>query len=420
MTDRIDTAPPAPPAPPHPCRICGAATEEFLDLGRQPLSDAFPARTPVADEFFYRLRVARCTACTMVQLVDEVPRERMFHEDYPYYSSGSAVMREHFARTAGEFLASELARDGAFAVEIGCNDGVMLRTVGEAGVRHLGFEPSRKVAEVARAAGVRVRGDFFEEATAADVRRAEGPADVIYAANTICHIPYLESVFRGVDALLAPDGVFVFEDPYFGDVVEKTSFDQIYDEHFYLFTARSVHAMAERFGFELVDVRRLPVHGGEIRYTLARPGTRRPSPAVGELLAHEEERRLAALDTLRGFADAVAAVRDDLLALLTRLRDEGRTVVAYGATAKSATVANYCGIGPDLVSFVCDTTPAKQGRLTPGTHIPVRPAEAFADPYPDCALLFAWNHADEIMAKETAFREAGGRWIRYVPEVRVD
>ncbi|MFE7448881.1 methyltransferase domain-containing protein [Streptomyces griseus] len=407
------------PAVPSACRICGAATEEFLDLGRQPLSDAFPEEPPVA-EFFYDLRVASCTACAMVQLVEEVPRERMFHEDYPYYSSGSAVMREHFARTAAEFLEGELDREDAFAVEIGCNDGVMLRQIGRAGVRHLGFEPSRKVADVARGYGVRVRGDFFEEKTAADVRRTEGPANVIYAANTLCHIPYMESVFRGVDALLAEDGVFVFEDPYFGDVVEKTSFDQIYDEHFYLFTARSVCAMAERFGFELVDVRRLPVHGGEIRYTLARAGSRRPAPAVDELLDQEETRRLTAPDVLRRFAGDVSAIRDDLLALLTRLRDEGRTVVAYGATAKSATVANYCGLGPDLVSFVCDTTPAKQGRLTPGTHIPVRAAEAFADPYPDYALLFAWNHADEIMAKETGFRESGGHWIRYVPGVRVD
>ncbi|WP_018657699.1 class I SAM-dependent methyltransferase [Actinomadura flavalba] len=401
------------------CRICGGAVEEFLDLGRQPLSDAFRRPDDDAEEFFYRLAVGQCGDCTMVQLMEEVPRERMFHEDYPYHSSGSAVMREHFTRTALGFLGTELDHDDAFMVEIGCNDGVLLRTVADAGVRHLGFEPSGGVAALAAAAGVRVRTEFFEEETAAAVRAAEGPADVIFAANTICHIPYLDSVLRGADALLGPDGVFVFEDPYWGDIVAKTSFDQIYDEHFYLFTVRSVSELAERFGFALVDIERLPVHGGEIRYTLARAGARTPSPAVAEARAAEDARRLTAPDVLTGFATSVAAIRDDLVALLRTLRAEGRTVAAYGATAKSATVANYCGIGPDLVSYVCDTTPAKQHRVTPGMHIPVEPPETFAGSYPDYALLFAWNHAEEIMAKEEGFRASGGKWIGYVPDVRV-
>ncbi|WP_182708208.1 class I SAM-dependent methyltransferase [Thermomonospora cellulosilytica] len=401
------------------CRICGGLVEEFLDLGRQPLSDAFLRPADVDAEFFYRLAVGRCASCTMVQLTEEVPRERMFHEGYPYHSSGSSVMREHFTRTALSLVETELTAADPFFVEIGCNDGVLLRTVAEAGIRHLGFEPSGGVAALAREQGVRVRGDFFEESTAVAVRETEGPADVIYSANTICHIPYMDSLLRGVDALLSPGGVFVFEDPYLGDIIEKTSFDQIYDEHFYLFSVRSVQAMAERFGFELVDVRRLPVHGGEVRYTLARAGARRPAPSVARLLDRERVQGLTEPETLRGFASSVTRIRDDLVGLLRSLRDDGRTVVGYGATAKSATVTNFCGIGPDLVSFVCDTTPAKQNRLTPGMHIPVRPPDAFAAADPDYALLFAWNHAEEIMAKEQWFRAAGGRWILYVPDVRV-
>jgi methylation protein EvaC len=401
------------------CRVCGGVVEEFLDLGRQPLSDRFLKPGDTGGEFFFRLAVGRCASCTMVQLAEEVPRDLMFHEDYPYYSSGSSVMREHFAEAARGFLKAASGITDPFFVEIGSNDGVMLKTIQEAGGRHLGFEPSGRVAEVARAAGLRVRTDFFEESTATELRSAEGPADVIYAANTLCHIPYLDSIFRGVDALLAPGGMLVFEDPYLGDIVAQTSFDQIYDEHFYLFTARSVQAMAGRFGFELVDVRRLSVHGGEVRYSLARRGERRPAAAVAELLAEEHGRDLASMETMRGFAANVVRIRSSLMAMLTTLRDEGRTVVGYGATAKSATVTNFCGIGPDLVSYVCDTTPAKQDRLTPGKHLPVRASAAFADPYPDYALLFAWNHADEIMAKEQGFREAGGRWILYVPTVHV-
>jgi methylation protein EvaC len=402
------------------CRVCDGPVQEFFDFGRQPLSDAFVKPDDNAeDEFFFRLATGVCGDCTMVQLMADVPRERMFHEGYPYYSSGSAVMRTHFEELAKRLLTSELTGPDPFVVELGCNDGVMLRTMAEAGVRHLGVEPSGGVAEVAAAKGVRVRTAFFEESTAREIRAADGPADVIYAANTFCHIPYAASILAGVDALLGPDGVFVFEDPYLGDIVARTSFDQIYDEHFFFFSARSVQAMAARHGLELVDVERLPVHGGEVRYTLARAGARTAAPAVAELIAEERAQGLADHATLAGFGRAVLKIREDLTSLLRRLRADGKRVVGYGATAKSATVTNFCGIGPELVEFVSDSTPAKQGRLTPGTHLPVRPPDAFADPYPDYALLFAWNHADEIMAKEQAFRAAGGRWISYVPDVHV-
>jgi methylation protein EvaC len=401
------------------CRVCGGVLAEFADFGRQPLSDAFLTADQVAHEYFFRLAVGSCESCTMVQLVEEVPRELMFHETYPYVSSGSALMRKHFEQIALRLLETELTGPDPFLIEIGCNDGVMLGAVAKAGVRHLGVEPSGRVAEMARIRGVRVRNDFFEESTALAIRATEGPADVVYAANTLCHIPYVESVFRGVEALLAPDGVFVFEDPYLGEIVARTAFDQIYDEHFYFVTVRSVRAMARRFGFDLVDVERLAVHGGELRYTLARRGARSVSPTVAELLAGEHASGLACRATLDGFVSAVDRVRDDLLDLLRQLRADGRRVVGYGATAKSATVANYCGIDPSLVSFVCDTTPAKQGRMTPGTHLPVKPTMAFSDPYPDYALLFAWNHAEEIMASEQGFREVGGKWILYVPEVSV-
>jgi methylation protein EvaC len=401
------------------CRVCAGSVREFFDFGRQPLSDAFVEPGDTREEFFFRLAVGRCDACTMVQLMEEVPRERMFHDGYPYLSSGSAVMRAHFEAVAERFLATELTGPDPFIVEVGCNDGVMLETIAKAGVRHLGVEPSGGTADLAAAKGVQVRKVFFEHATALEVLRDHGHADVVYMANTFCHIPYVESIFAGVSALLTDNGVFVFEDPYLGDIVRRTSFDQIYDEHFYYFSGLSVQRMAQRFGFDLVDVEPLPTHGGEIRYTLARSGARTPTPAVAELLDRERETGLSEPGTLTRFAGDVARVRDELIGLLRDLRDRGKRVVGYGATAKSATVTNFCGIGPDLVEFVSDTSPTKQGRLTPGAHLPVRPPEAFADPYPDYALLFAWNHAEEIMAKERAFREAGGKWILYVPEVRV-
>jgi methylation protein EvaC len=403
-----------------PCRVCGGTVTEFFDFGRQPLSDAFlEPSADFADEFFFRLAVGLCDTCTMVQLMEEVPRDRMFHEAYPYFSSGSTFMRTHFESLAKRLLTNELTGDDPFVVEMGCNDGVMLKSIADAGIRHLGVEPSGGVADVAAAKGVRVRKSFFEESTAREILAEDGPADVIYAANTLCHIPYMDSILTGVATLLKPTGVFVFEDPYLGDIVARTSFDQIYDEHFYFFTLRSVQEMASRHGLELVDAERLTVHGGEVRYTLAPKESRTPTQAMAELLAEEEAAHLNDIETLRAFGAKVRRNRDELVALLRTARAEGKRVVAYGATAKSATVTNLCGIGPDLVSFVCDSTPAKQGRLTPGTHIPVREPSAFADPYPDYALLFAWNHAEEIMAKERAFADANGKWILYVPEVRL-
>lgn len=399
------------------CRVCEGTVTQFMDFGRQPLSDAFRAPDDTSEEFFYRLAVGLCPDCQMVQLMEEVPRERMFHEGYPYYSSGSTVMRSHFEATAEKLLAEHLTGSDPFVVELGCNDGVMLETVARAGVRHLGMEPSGAVAEVARGKGVRVRNAFFEKATALEILAEDGPADVVYAANTFCHIPYVDSVLEGIGELLSPGGVFVFEDPYFGDVSEKASFDQFYDEHFFLFTASSVRNMARRFGLELVDVERLPTHGGELRYTLAREGSRAASPAVEAILEEERKRELTSPESLASFADRVRGNCDRLVEELRSLRDRGLRVVGYGATAKSATVLNFCGIGPDLLEFVCDTTPAKQGRLTPGSHVPVRDHGAFTASYPDRALLLAWNHAEEIMAKEEGFREAGGRWIHYVPDV---
>lgn len=402
------------------CRVCSGTVTEFFDFGRQPLSDCFLAPgSAVEKEFFFRLAIGVCAGCSMVQLMEEVPREHMFHEDYPYQSSGSAYMRTHFENLAKRLISTELTGRSPFAVEIGCNDGIMLRALADAGIRHLGVEPSGGVADLAAAKGIRVRKSFFEEETATQILEAEGHADVIYAANTLCHIPYIGSVLSGVAKLLAPGGVFVFEDPYLGDIVERTSFDQIYDEHFFLFSVESVQFMAAQYGLELVDVERLPVHGGEVRYTLALRGAREPSPAVAELLAEEQRRKISDLATLERFGENVQKICKDLTALLLELKDSGKRVVGYGATAKSSVVTNLCGIGPELVEFVSDITPGKQGRLSPGVHIPVRPHAEFSAAYPDYALLFAWNHAEEIMEKEQEFRAAGGKWIMYVPDVRV-
>lgn len=399
------------------CRLCRGALREFVDLGRQPMADAFlePAQFP--DEFFYRLAVGICESCGMAQLIDEVPNEKMFHKEYPYHSSGSSVMRAHFQDIAQQLMERELRGPDPLIVEIGSNDGIMLNTVASAGLRHVGVEPCDNLAELAGGRGLTVVNEYFNQATGEGIAAAHGNADVIFSANTFSHISDVESVMKGIDALLSKTGVFVFEDPYLLDIVDQTSFDQIYDEHIYFFSARSISALATRYGFELIDAERLSVHGGEVRYTIARTGVRSPTPTVDAMVAMERLRGLTDHATLDRFARNTSRRREDLVTLLRGLKADGKRVCGYGATAKSATVLNYCGIGPDLLEYVCDSTPAKQGRYTPGSHIPVHSPAHFAADQPDYALLLAWNHAAEIMTKESWFTAGGGRWIRYVPEV---
>ncbi|OBF98392.1 SAM-dependent methyltransferase [Mycobacterium sp. 852014-52450_SCH5900713] len=401
------------------CRLCNGGVKEVLDLGPQPVSNAFVRPEESAEVPFFRLAVGLCESCTMVQQLDEVPPHQMFHAEYPYRASGSSLIRKHGEEVAQQIIQTcPGGRDG-FVVEIGSNDGVMLKTLSQAGIRHLGVDPAAVAADVAQTNGVNVWKDFFNASTAAKIRDEHGPAQLIYSANAISHISYLDSIFLGADLLLAPDGLFVFEDRYLGDILKCVYFDQIYDEHIYLFSVRSVQAMAAHFGFELIHVEHLPLHGGSIRYTVARPGTSKPSASVAEFLARELAEGLAEISTYVEFSTAIDGIRTDLVTLLQDLRSEGRRVVGYGATSRSATVMNYCGIGPDLLSMVCDSTPEKQGRVTPGTKIPVCPPDYFSNPYPDYALLFAWNHAEEIMAKERRFHENGGRWILYAPKVHL-
>ncbi|MBU8814606.1 class I SAM-dependent methyltransferase [Mycolicibacterium goodii] len=401
------------------CRICGGVLRQVLDLGRQPVSNAFVRREDADKVPVFRLAVGSCESCSMVQQLETVPPYEMYRADYPYRASGSMMIRKHFEGVARHLIETcANVRDG-FIVEIGSNDGVMLKTLHAAGVRHLGVDPAASAGEVARSHGINVRTDFFNASTAEDIYAEQGPANVIFSANTFSHISDLATIFKGVDTLLRPDGLFVFEDRSLADIVRHNYFDQIYDEHIYLFSVSSVKAMAEHFGFELVDAEHLPLHGGSIRYTVARKGTREPSAAVAGFLAQEQADGLAGQEVFVRFAAEVDRIKADLVSLLEKLRSDGKRVVGYGATSRSATVLNYCGIGPDLLPMVCDSTPEKQGRVTPLSLIPVCPPDAFSDPYPDYALLFAWNHAEEIMGKERLFQEKGGRWIVYVPQVHI-
>jgi len=390
-----------------------------MSFGRMPLANGFLSRSQFANEYFFELQAAFCPDCGMVQLVEQVAPEKMFHENYAFFSSTSTAMAIHFKELAGLIMTDYLGSQDPFVVEIGSNDGITLQHIAGAGLRHLGIEPSLNVAQAAIDKGVQTLCRFFDEGVAREILAEHGQADVFFGANVMCHIPNLSSVFAGIKILLRPNGALIFEDPYLGDIVEKTSFDQIYDEHVFYFSLKSISHLADQHGLEVVDVVPQGVHGGSMRYIITHKGARPTTPGVKRLRQKEEFLGLHRPETYDQLRHNIERSRDDLTELLGDLKQQGKRVVGYGATSKSTTVTNYCGIGPDLVEFISDTTPIKQAKFSPGVHIPVRPYKEFAANYPDYALLFAWNHAAEIMAKEEDFNRAGGKWIVYVPEVEV-
>ncbi len=401
------------------CLICKAALEPFIDFGDMPLGNGFLLPEQFAGEYRFRMQVGFCHTCGMVQLLDQPARERMFHDNYAFFSGTSRYMALHFKAFAHHVMADYLAGDDPFVVEMGSNDGIMLQNFAATGVRHLGIEPSKNVAQVAIDQGINTVTEFFGADLARHIVAEHGQADAFLAANVMCHIPYIHSIVEGIRILLKPGGVALFEDPYLGEVLENTSYDQIYDEHTFLFSVASISYLFAQYGLEVIDIEPQTTHGGSMRYVIAPQGAR---PVSSHVAAQREKERGLGLHlpaTYDQFRRNCEHSRDRLMALLKDLKSRGRRVVGYGATSKSTTITNYCGITPELVEFISDTTPIKQGKYSPGAHIQVRPYEEFVRHYPDFALLFAWNHAQEIMEKETAFRAAGGKWILYVPQVAV-
>ncbi|MBT4889822.1 MAG: class I SAM-dependent methyltransferase [Rhodospirillales bacterium] len=402
------------------CRTCNNPIEAFMTLGHMPFANGFLSPEQYDQEYFFDLDPAFCSKCGTFQIVEQPNPEKMFHENYVFFTRTSKHMVEHYGRYANWVQETWLDdEDASFVVEIGSNDGALLENFATQGIKHLGVEPSGNVADVARSHGVSTLTSFFGEDSAKEVLREHGPADAIMAANVMCHIPDLHGVAKGVCTLLKKKGVLIFEDPYLGEMVERTSYDQIYSDHVYIFSAGAVRSIFEPHGLELIDVLPQITHGGSMRYVFARKGERSVSSNVGKLLSHEDELGLSNPATFDRFKSNCETSREQLVSLLQRFKQEGKRVIGYGASAKSTTVLNYCQIGPDLIEFISDTTPIKQGKYSPGMHIPVRPYSEFKENYPDVALMFTWNHSVEILENEAEFIQSGGQWIVYVPKVRI-
>ena len=402
------------------CRCCGArAVELVIDLGDQPHCNRLVrSDLPTGVEPHYPLRLGFCQNCSMVQIDHTIPKESMF-SDYPYVSGTTKTLPAHFADTCRRIAEAYGLGQQDLVVDIGSNDGTWLKQYAPFGCRVLGVEAAGNVAAIALKAGVPTWNRFFNEACARDIRAQHGPAKIITAAGVFFHLEELHSVVRGIEALLAQDGVFVVQAIYLGGMVENTAFDQIYHEHLCYYTLKSLSALLERHGLEVFDVRWVPIHGGSIEAHVARRGVRPVGESVRCMHAEEVRKGFGEIGTYRQFAQNVLSLRDRLVGLLRDYQGAGRSVWAYGAPAKGATLLNSFGIGPDLVQQAVERNPLKVGLSIPGVRIPI--AEERSDQRPDAYLVLAWNFIEEFLKNPVnqAFMVTGGEFIVPIPKVQV-
>jgi SAM-dependent methyltransferase len=401
------------------CRACGGVrVPVILSLGRTPLANAIVSPEDArVEEPTYPLELVFCEDCTLVQINETVPPERMF-SDYAYFSSYSDTMLAHARGIVEQVIATRGFGPGQLAAEIASNDGYLLQYYREAGVPVLGIEPAANIAKVAETKGIRTVVDFFGEALGTKLRADGVRADVIHANNVMAHVPDLPGFCRGIAALLNHGGRAIIEVPYVKDLIDHREFDTIYHEHLSYFSVTALERLFAAQGLALVDVERIPIHGGSLRITAAAQGTPR-SAVVAAFLEEEEGLGLTKLPFYTRFARAVEDLRTQLTGLLTHLRSRGHRLAAYGAAAKGSTLLNYFRIDCSVIEFVADRSPHKQGRLMPGVGVPIVPPQFLLATRPDYVLLLTWNFAQEILAQQAEFRDRGGRFIIPIPDVRV-
>jgi SAM-dependent methyltransferase len=401
------------------CRAClGTRLLDFLDLGVQPIANRYvDAAERGEPEPAFPLHAHACLDCALIQVPDRVPAE--FFRHYLYVPSAADGLRRHFIALAGRLADEAYVSAPSYLVDIGCNEGVLLRACAERGLRVVGVDPAENLIERVRAAGIEVVGEYFGGEVSRALRERHGRASVITTTNTFNHIDDLHGFVRGVRDLLADDGVFIVEVPHAADLLEHNEFDTIYHEHLSEFSVRSMTESFRACDLEVYDVEALPVHGGSMRvWGQHARGPRRISAAVTHWLAAEEARGLFSRTTYDAFRARVEDLRATLQAEIAVLRAEGKRVAAYGAPAKGMTLLAYCGLGPAEIAYVVDRSPLKQGRLTPGTGIPIVPPGHVAIDPPDVLLVLAWNYLDEIAEQQADFVRRGGRFLVPIPTPR--
>ena len=401
------------------CRFCGASVEGvFADLGTSPLANSFLAPERVnAMEPFYPLRALVCGECFLVQLEQFETPEAIFSE-YAYFSSYSSSWLEHSRSYAEEMIERLQLGGDSHVVEIASNDGYLLQFFHERQIPVLGIEPAANVAKVALQKGIPTLVEFFGVQTASSLAEASA-ADLLLGNNVLAHVPDLNDFVAGMKVLLAPGGVITMEFPHLMRLIDENQWDTIYHEHFSYFSLLTVSRVFAAHGLRLFDVQELPTHGGSLRiFACHAPDAEKPeTDAARELRKREREAGYESLETYLGYGRRVEADKRQILGFLIGLKQQGLSVVGYGAPAKGNTLLNYCGVRQDFVDYTCDLNPHKQGCFLPGSHIPIRSPEAIREDRPDVVLIMPWNLKDEIVEQLSFIRQWGGRFAARTPEL---
>ncbi len=403
------------------CRHCGSQLRHtFIDLGMSPLCESFLTKEQLGTpEPYYPLHVRVCDACWLGQLPQFVSPTHIFTE-YAYFSSFSTSWLAHAKRYC-EMIKRRLGLGPkSFVIELGSNDGYLLRHFLALGVPVLGVEPASNVAEAARANGVPTLVAFFSADVAKQIAAERGCADLIVANNVLAQVPELNDFVAGMVHLLAPEGVLTIEVPHLERLIAENQFDTIYHEHFSYFSLGTMTRLAAAHGLMAIDVETLPTHGGSLRVYLAHQGSQHPvSIRVGDVLAQERQAGLDALVTYADFSRQVQRTKRKLLSVLIKAKEEGKRICGYGAPGKGNTLLNYCGIGTDFLNFTVDRNPYKHGRFTPGMHIPIYPIEMIDSAKPHYILILPWNLKHEIVQQMSHAEEWGAKFIVPIPEVSI-
>jgi 2-polyprenyl-3-methyl-5-hydroxy-6-metoxy-1,4-benzoquinol methylase len=406
---------------PSTCRFCGERLEHvFVDLGMTPLANSYvPPERAAAMEPFFPLRALVCHDCFLVQLEELETPERLF-ADYAYLSSYSTTWLEHAERYTEAMVERFDIGSASSVVEVASNDGYLLQYFARRGIPVLGIEPAANAAAVARERAVPTEVRFFGQETALDLR-ADHAADLLIGNNVLAHVPDLNDFVAGLALLLKPTGVITVEVPHLMRLIDEVQFDTIYHEHLSYFSLGTLLRVFDAHRLVVFDVEEVPTHGGSLRiYARHREDESKPvSGRVGGLLARERTAGSERLETYLSFPERVRAAKRRILSFLVDAKDGGASIVGYGAPAKGNTLLNCCGVGRDFIDYTVDRNPHKQGKLLPGTHIPIRRPEEIERTRPDLVLILPWNIADEVAEQLAHVRGWGGRFVVLIPEPRV-
>jgi methylation protein EvaC len=370
-----------------------------MSFGKMPIANGFLKKKDFKNEYFFNMEVGFSKEISLFQLNSHPKPKMMFNKNYPFFTGSSKGMVNHFKKYS-EWIKKKYLKNKKILIEIGSNDGTFLSNFKKNKIFTLGIEPSNNVAKLSKKNGINTKNFFFNYQNVKKMKKFHKKTDLICAANAICHIPDMPDLIKGIDCLLDKKGLFIFEEPYLGSMYEKTSYDQIYDEHIFMFSVSSIKKIFKLYNFDLINAVPQKTHGGSIRYVVGRVGEHNISKNVFKFLAEEKRKKINSITGCLKFKKKCEISKKKLRNKINGILKKGKKIAGYAATSKSTTILNYCNIDNKQIDFICDTTPNKINTFSPGTHIPIVSVDHFRKNIPDYTFLFAWNHKKEIFLKE--------------------